>query len=109
MKLGNSFDDLVPVLGRGLAAAAALLVLGLLIAFYSVVSGIVSRAAAGHEHARLEAERQVVCSAFSSTSSRDLCLLTVAAHTSRNPVARESWRQASVGPVRKVEYTASVR
>ena len=105
------FDGVAPHfgLGRGLAAAAALLALGLLIGFYSVVSGIVSRAAAGREHLRVEAERQVICSAFSSVSSRDLCLLTVAAHATGNRGAREPWRQASVGLARKVEYTASVR
>jgi hypothetical protein len=78
----RAWDDASP-LARRLALAGALLALGLLGAFYSVVSHAVGRAESGRELARVAAERQVICSAFSATSSRDLCLLTVAAHATR--------------------------
>ena len=80
--LQRSWDDASP-LARWLATAGALLAIGLLAAFYSVVAHAVGRAESGREQARVAAERQVVCSAFSATSSRDLCLLTMASHAAR--------------------------
>jgi hypothetical protein len=89
----RAWDDASPLVRR-LVMAGALLALGLLGAFYSVVSHAVGRAESGREMARVAAERQVVCSAFSTTSSRDLCLLTVATHAGRaaeQPVIHASY------------------
>ena len=89
----RAWEDASP-LARRLAMAAALVALALLGAFYSVVSHAVGRAESGREQARVAAERQVICSAFSATSSRDLCLLTVAAHSARGaaqPVVQASY------------------
>ena len=72
-----------PSRGRYLAMAAAVLAIGLMWGFYVVVAGIVHRAAAGRAEARAAAARQVVCSAFSTTSARDLCALTIASQASQ--------------------------
>lgn len=90
--LQRVWNDASP-LTRKLAFVASLLAIGLLATFYSVVSHAVGRAQAGRENARVSAERHVVCSAFSAGSSRDLCLLTIAAHAERaagRPLARVS-------------------
>ncbi len=62
--------------------------LRLLIGFYWVVSSLVQRAENGREQARLAIERQVVCSAFGSTASRELCASTRChAHPGQRDVA----------------------
>ena len=83
-------------MGRYLTLTGALLALGLLIGFYWVVSALVQRAEHGREQARLAVERQVVCGAFGSTSSRELCASTVAAHVPANAVLRASYEQPSL-------------
>ena len=75
------------LLERCLAIGGALLVVGLLIGFYWVVSSLVQRAEHGREQARLSVDRQVACSAFSSASSRELCVSTLAAHVPPNAAA----------------------
>jgi hypothetical protein len=82
----RAWADASPV-ARRLALAASLIAIALLGAFYSVVSHAVGRADAGRQQARVAMERQVMCSAFSSDSSRDLCLLTVARRLAPTPVA----------------------
>ena len=81
------------LLERWLAVAGALLVVGLLIGFYWVVSSLVQRAEHGRERARLSVDRQVACSAFSSASSRELCISTIAAHVPANAVLQASYEQ----------------
>lgn len=70
---------------RVLLGAAGVLAIALLWGFYAVVSGAVHRAESGREQARVAFDRQVVCSAFSTTSARDLCGLTIATDA-RQPV-----------------------
>ena len=78
---------------RCFAIAGALLVIGLLIGFYSVVSSLVQRAEHGREQARLSVDRQATCSVFSSASSRELCVSTIAAHVPPNAVLQASYEQ----------------
>jgi len=62
---------------QALLLAAAFLAIALLWSFYSVVAGAVHRGERGREQARLEADRTVACSAFTSAASRDLCAVTL--------------------------------
>ncbi len=71
---------------KALLLAAIALAIGLLVGFYAVVAGAVQRAEAGREQQRVALERQFVCSAFSTSSSRDLCLLTVSRHAAHGAV-----------------------
>jgi hypothetical protein len=66
------------------------LALGLLIAFYSVVSHAVERGKSMRQQAQLAHEREAVCSVFSRQESRDLCLLTVSDLAARQALARAS-------------------
>lgn len=63
------------------AVLAVLAAIVLLCAFYSVVMQAVSKSHHARQEARLAEERQVLCSAFSTAASRDLCLVTIAART----------------------------
>jgi hypothetical protein len=69
---------------RALALAAGMLAIALLGSFYAVVAGAVHRGQAGRDLARVALERQAICSAFSATPSRDLCLLTISARAARD-------------------------
>jgi hypothetical protein len=60
------------------AILAILAAVALLCAFYSVVVQAVTKSHHLREEARLTQARDVQCSAFSTTASRDLCLVTVA-------------------------------
>ncbi len=82
---------------RFIVLAAAVLAIALLWAFYSIVVQAVGKAHTGRELARAAQARQVVCSAFSKTSSRDLCLLTVASRVP-NPTAANGLVQAAYEP-----------
>jgi len=82
-------------LGRYLAMAGAALAIGLVWGFYVVVAGIVQRAAAGREEARAAAGRELVCSAFSTASARDLCALTIASHAPQKGVVHALYQPSS--------------
>jgi hypothetical protein len=94
-------------LANYLTLGGALLALALLIGFYWVVSSLVQRAESGRQQARLAVERQVVCSAFSSTASRELCASTVATHVPANAMLRASY-EAPAWNGRKRQLTASL-
>ena len=94
-------------LARYFAIAGGLLAIGLLIGFYAVVSSLVQRAERGREQARLDSDRQVVCGAFATASSRELCKSTLAAQVPANAVLRASYEQAAWSP-RKRQLTASL-
>ena len=87
VSLRDSWANAQP-LTRYLVMAATVLAIGLMWGFYVVVSGVVHRAATGREEARAAADRQVVCSAFSTSSARDLCVLTIATHVPQKAVVR---------------------
>ena len=94
-------------LANYLTLGGALLALALLIGFYWVVSSLVQRAENGRQQARLAIERQVVCSAFGSTASRELCASTVATHVPTDAVLRASYEMPSWNG-RKRQLTASL-
>jgi hypothetical protein len=94
-------------LANYLTLGGAMLALALLIGFYWVVSSLVQRAENGREQARLAVERQVVCSAFGSSASREQCASTVATHVPANAMLRASYEQPSANG-RKRQLTASV-
>ncbi|MEO6745561.1 MAG: hypothetical protein ABIS28_19825 [Caldimonas sp.] len=95
-------------LANYLTLGGALLALALLIGFYWVVSSLVQRAENGRQQARLAIERQVVCSAFGSTASRELCAsTTVATHIPANAMLRASY-EAPAWNGRKRQSTASL-
>lgn len=77
---------------RVFAVAGLLVALTMLAAFYAMVAGAVQRSHSGREQARVEAERQIVCSAFSTTASRDLCLATVAARSAPHALMPAAYR-----------------
>lgn len=79
------WDDASPQV-KAMIIAAIAIGIGLLVSFYAVVAGAVQRGETSREQQRVALERQFICSAFSSASSRDLCLLTVAQHASHGPV-----------------------
>jgi hypothetical protein len=76
-----------PLVLIGFAVAMALL-----FAFYAIVSHAVSRAQASRESAHAALDRQVVCSAFTTSSSRELCLLTVASRAPAEGLADVTYR-----------------
>ncbi|MEO7009807.1 MAG: hypothetical protein ABI156_11730 [Caldimonas sp.] len=78
-----------------LAMAGAVLAIGLVWGFYVIVAGIVNRAAAGREEARAADDRQLVCSAFSTPSARDLCALTIASHAPQKAVVHALYQPPS--------------
>lgn len=84
-----------PPLAKALILLATAIGLGLLIGFYAVVAGAVQRAEAGREQQRVALERQFVCSAFSSNSSRDLCLLTVSRQNPQGAVVHAVYEPAN--------------
>ncbi len=71
---------------KAMILAAIAIGIGLLASFYAVVAGAVQRAETSREQQRVALERQFVCSAFSSASSRDLCLLTVSKHAAHGAI-----------------------
>ena len=102
-----------PAWSRFAGIAGTLLVFVLLWGFYTVVQGAVQRAETGRELARVASERKAVCSAFSVTSARDLCAVTVATHGAAthqapaNTVLRAAYKQPAWS-ARKAELTAAL-
>lgn len=92
---------------RALLLAAAVLAIALLWSFYSVVAGAVHRAERGREQARLVAERQVACSAFTSSASRDLCLVTISNHAAQGAIVHAFYERPA-GAMRRTELRAGL-
>ena len=86
--------------------AAGLLTLILLWSFYNVVAGAVHRAETGHQLARAEAERLVVCKALATESTRDRCGVAMARHQPEDAILRAAYPQPAW--VRHNELTASL-
>ena len=90
-----------------LMMAGAMLAIGLLCVFYAVVSAAAQRAVSAREMSKVALDRQVICSAFSATSSRDLCLLTTATHVPQNAVVHASYERPRSDP-RRPQLTAGL-
>lgn len=92
---------------RYLAMAGALLAIGLLCGFYAVVSAATHRSDSAREQSKVALERELVCSAFSASSSRHLCLLTMATHVPQNAVVPASYERLRAA-LRKPQLTAGL-
>ena len=92
---------------QALLLAAAFLAIALLWSFYSVVAGAVHRGERGREQARLEADRAVACSAFSSSASRDLCLVTLSNRAAQGAIVH-AYYERPVGTVHRAVLRAGV-
>ena len=78
----------MPATARALGLGGVLLAFGLLIGFYIVVASAVHRAELVHQHARLDLDRHVACSAFTQADARELCAVTTAARIPPDALAR---------------------
>lgn len=106
LRLRNAWAD-ASALNRYLAMTGALLAIVLLGGFYAVVSAAAHRAESAREQSKVALDRQVVCSAFSASSSRELCLLTMATHVPQNAVVSASYERPRA-PLRRPQLTAGL-